>query len=57
MEKYVRAPIRLFDGSAGLKFKQTRHTDCTDNMDFFGWKLIHPIARGNNVPCSNVVIM
>jgi hypothetical protein len=35
MEKYARAPIRLFDGSAGLKFKQTRHTDCTDNMDFF----------------------
>ncbi len=34
MEKYARAPIQLFDGSAGLKFKQTRHTDCTDNMDF-----------------------
>jgi hypothetical protein len=38
LKKYISAPIRLFDGSAMLKFKQTDiQTEQTIRI-FFGWK-------------------
>ncbi len=37
-KKYISAPIRLFDGSAVLKFKQTDIETVQTIRIFFGWK-------------------